>query len=392
MNISMDLEKIKENIKLNRIYLHRIPEVGLVLPKTAEYIKSVLDNMGIEYEELHGVSGIVATIIGNEEGRTIGIRGDMDALPIEEKTGLPFASTNGAMHACGHDGHMAILLEIARVLNENKDMLKGQVKLIFQPGEEGFGGAEKMIDEGILEKHPIDCIISHHIGSIFEEVENGQIAVGYGTIMSCLDKFSLTIYGKGGHGAQPHKTVDPILISSEIIQAIQSIVSREIDTSENAVISIGKIHGGTAHNIIPDSVEIEGTVRTTSEEVRLYIMKRIEEIAKGITIAMRGNYDYNYYLGYPVVRNNDEMVDRLLSSARKIFSEEEIAVLRKPTMIGEDIAYFLNRVPGVYFFLGSKKEIDGVHYPHHHCKFDIDEEVLYKGVLATVQFILDVME
>lgn len=392
MNISWDVKKIKENINHNRIYLHRIPEVGLVLPKTEEYIKGSLKNMGIEYEELMEISGIVATIKGGSPGKTIAIRADMDALPIEERTGLPFASMNGAMHACGHDGHMAILLSIGQVLNENRDKLKGEIKLIFQPGEEGYGGAEKMIECGILERHHIDCIISHHIGSVFDEVKNGQVAIGFGTIMSCLDKFSLTIYGKGGHGAKPHKSIDPVTMTAEIIQALQCIISREIDTTENAVISIGKIHGGIAHNIIPDKVELEGTVRTTSEEVRKYISERIEQIVKGITLAMKGEYKYNYHFGYPVVTNNEELTKQLLSSARKIFSEEEVIILKKPTMIGEDISYFLNKVPGVYFFLGSKKPVNGEYYPHHHCKFDIDEEVLYKGVLATVQFILDVME
>ncbi|HCQ89365.1 MAG TPA: amidohydrolase [Clostridium sp.] len=392
MIFNINKEKIEERIIKHRRYLHTIPEVGLVLPKTIEYLKNQLEELNIKFEELKKVSGIVATIGGKKEGKVIGIRADMDALPILEETNLEFASTNGSMHACGHDGHMSILLAIEEVLKENEKELKGTVKLIFQPGEEGHGGAEKMLQEGVIEKHNIQYIVSHHIGSIFEEVDNGQLAVGYGVIMSCLDKFSLVIHGKGGHGGVPHKSIDPITMTAQIIQSIQCIVSREIDTNENGVISIGKIQAGSAHNIIPEKVELEGTVRTTSEEVRNYISRRIGEIAKGVTLAMNGRYDYNYHFGYPMVENNKDLVSKLIESSKKVISDEELVILKNPTMIGEDISYFLNKIPGVYFFLGSKKAVEGEFYPHHHCKFDIDEKELYKGVLVTVQMILDMME
>ncbi|WP_443660173.1 M20 metallopeptidase family protein [Clostridium algidicarnis] len=391
MKLEINVTEIEENVIKCRRCLHMIPEIGLTLPKTAKYIRDQLTLLDIEFEELSGISAIIGTIKGNGYGPTVAVRADMDALPIEEETGLEFASKNGSMHACGHDGHMSILLSVAKVLVENKEKFNGTVKLIFQPGEEGYGGAKKMIDQGVIKRHDIDFIISQHIGSIFDDLKNGEIAVGYDVIMSCLDKFSLTIKGKGAHGAQPHKAIDPITISSQVIQGIQSIVSREIDTTENAVISIGKIQGGIAHNIIPSKVEMEGTVRTTNEDIRKYISKRMEEVAKGITFGMNASYEYEYTFGYPMVRNNNFMVDKFIKAVEDILPKEKVKILNKPTMIGEDISYFLNEIPGVYFFLGSKKQVEDVYYSHHSCKFDIDEGTLYKGVLAIVQFILNIM-
>lgn len=392
INVLDQVKGIESDIIAWRRALHQIPELGLNLPETTKYIKERLDEMGIEYHTLVGGNAIVGLIRGGQAGKTIGLRADMDALPIKEETGLPFASQNGCMHACGHDSHASMLLGAAKVLNENKDKLKGNVKLLFQPGEEYPGGALPMIEEGAMENPKVDAVIGMHAGMISKDVEKGKIGVAYGPMMASMDRMLIKIKGKGAHGAYPELSVDPISTAAELISALQRVISREIKAVEPAVLSICRIQGGFNQNIIPDEVELEGTVRTVNNETRRMIAKRIDEISKGITTAMRADYELQYDFKYPPVINSEEFTQFFVESAKKIIPEKDIFVMKHPVMGGEDMAYFLEKAPGTFFFFSNPREIDGVIYPHHTSKFDIDESLLYKGTALYVQTVMDFLE
>lgn len=387
-----EVKKIENKIISWRRDLHQIPELGLDLPKTTEYIRKVLDEMGIEYHTLVNGNAIVGLIRGREDGKTIALRADTDALPIKEETGLEFASTNGCMHACGHDGHTAMLLGAAKILNENRHLFKGNVKLLFQPGEEYPGGALPMIEEGALENPKVEAVMGLHNGSIYKDIPNGKIGVCYGPMMASMDRILIKVKGKGSHGAYPELSVDPIAIAAELITALQTIVSRETKAVEPAVLSICRIQGGFNQNIIPDEVELEGTVRTLNNDTRKRIARRIEEITKGITTGMRADYEVQYDFKYPPLINSEEFTKFFVESAKKIIPEEDIIEMKEPVMGGEDMAYFLENAPGTFFFLNNPKEIDGVAYPHHNSKFDIDESLFYRGTSLFVQTVLDFLK
>ncbi|WP_313233454.1 M20 metallopeptidase family protein [Tissierella praeacuta] len=392
MDIIKSAKRVEESIINWRRDLHQIPEIGLNLEQTSQYVIKQLEEMGIEYRKNIGVSGIVGLIKGDKPGRTIALRADMDALPIKEETGLPFASKNGNMHACGHDAHTAILLGAAKVLNENKDKIKGNVKLIFQPAEEGPGGAKPMIEDGALKEPKVDAIMGLHVGNLTENSKEGSIMVSYNNMMACLDRFKLKLIGKGCHGAYPETGVDPIAMAGYFISNVQSIISRELSPTDPAVVTIGKVNGGFAYNIIPDSVELEGTVRAVDQKVRENIAKRIEDFAKGISETMRGTYEYEYVFGYPPLVNDKEFTKDFIESAKKIIPEEDIVEMKKPAMGGEDMAYFLNEAPGTFFFMSTPRAVNGEYYPHHNSKFDINEEVLWKGAALLIQGVMDYLE
>jgi len=392
INVPEEVKRVERDIITWRRDLHQIPELGLNLPKTTKYIKDRLDEIGIEYHTLVKGNAVVGLIRGGRPGKTIALRADMDALPIKEETGLPFASVNGCMHACGHDSHAAILLGAAKVLNANKNKLKGNVKLLFQPGEEYPGGALPMIEEGAMENPVVDAVLGLHAGSISKNVGKGKIGVCYGPMMASMDRIFIKVKGKGAHGAYPELSVDPISVAAELISALQRIISREKKAIEPAVLSICRIQGGFNQNIIPDDVELEGTVRTVNNETRQMIAKRIDEIAKGITSAMRADYELQYDFKYPPLINSEEFTGFFVQSAKKIIPEEDIFEMKYPVMGGEDMAYFLEKAPGTFFFLSNPGEVDGVAYPHHTSKFDIDESMLYKGAALLVQGVTDFLE
>lgn len=387
-----ETKKIERDIISWRRELHKIPEIGFQLPKTVDFVKKRLEEMEIEYKIMVNGSAVVGLIKGGKPGDTIGIRADMDGLPIEEETGLSFASTNGNMHACGHDAHTAILLGAANVLNKNRKDLKGTVKLIFQPAEEGPGGAKSMIEEGVLENPEVKAIIGLHVGNISEEIVPGCIGISYGNLMACLDRFRIKVIGKGAHGAYPEQSVDPIVIASHLVEKLQLIVSREVSPSTPAVITVGSFHGGTAYNIIPEYVELEGTVRAVDAEVRKTIARRIEEITKTTIIGMRGDYEYKYEFGYPPLINNEKYTKRFVESVRKILEPDKIIEIKKPLMGGEDMAYFLEKVPGTFFFLSNPMAINGEIYPHHNPKFAIDDRYLVIGSALLIQATIDLLE
>lgn len=383
------LAKDNENLCIEiRRDLHKIPELELELPKTVKYIKDRLNSWGVEYQELVNGNAIVVLIEGNGgEGQCIGIRADMDALPITEETGLEFASTHsGCMHACGHDGHAAMALTTLKILNENRDAFKGSVKFFFQPGEEIPGGAKPMIDEGALENPRPDYMIGIHNGNV-SKMEPGKIGFREGAMMASMDRFSIKVKGKGGHGANPHETVDPIIITGEILLGLQKIISRELAPYDQALVSVCKIEGGTSQNIIPDEVNMLGTARTLNENARDLIEKRILEISDGIAKTYGGSAELLYERMYPVLSNDAEFTRHVKTLVGEIFPED-VQDLPDPTMGGEDMAFFLQEIPGTYIFLSNiKPHSDGVRYPHHNSKFDLDESQFYKGIaifLATV--------
>lgn len=389
INILEEAKRVHEQVVLWRRDLHQIPEVGLELPQTSKYVAERLREMGIEFREKVGVSGIVGLINGKNPGKTIALRADMDGLPIKEETGLDFASTNGNMHACGHDAHTAMLLGAAKILSENRDKFNGKVKLIFQAAEEGPGGAKPMLEEGAFENPKVDAVLGLHIGNLAEDTKDGQVIYSKGSMMACLDRFKIVVEGKGCHGAFPQNGVDPIAVAAEVISSIQTIVSRELAPTDPAVVSVCIIKGGSSYNIIPDKVVLEGTARAVDQSVREKLAERIEGIVKGVTEAMRCSYEYEYIFGYPPLVNDANFTAQFIESAKKIVPVEDIVEMEKPVMGGEDMSYFLNEVPGTYFFLGSLNPIDGVCYPHHNSKFDINEDTLERGTALLVQGAID---
>lgn len=391
-DIIKEIMEIQDEIVRWRRDLHRIPEVGFNLPNTAAYVSEKLKEFGIEHKTNVAEYGIVGLIKGATDGKTIMLRADMDALAIKEETGLPFASENENMHACGHDAHTAMLLGAAKILNQNRDKIKGNIKLIFQPAEEGPGGAKPMIDEGVMENPKVDAALGLHIGLIFKELGGGEVGVSYGNLMACLDSFKIKIIGKGCHGAMPDTGVDPIAIAGQVITALQTIVSREIKPTRPAVVTIGKLHSGSAYNIIPDFVEIEGTARAVDIQTRHKLASSIESIVDGITKGMHGSYEYNYTFGYPPLVNDADFTKNFVESAKKIVGDNEIIELTEPTMGGEDMAYFLEAVPGTFFFLGAINEEKGIIYPHHNSRFDLDEDVFWKGSALLAQGAIDWLE
>ncbi len=368
-NIESDLIEIRRD-------LHENPELGFNLFRTSQKVKEFLSAEGIEFYEVAS-TGICAIIRGKGE-KTIALRADMDALPLDDKKKCSYASKiQGKMHACGHDAHTTILLGAAKILNSMKDEIKGNVKLFFEPAEETTGGAPLMIKEGILENPNVDAVIGLHVE---EWLEAGTVGLKRGNAYAASNPFTIKIIGKGGHGASPHMTIDPILIASNVIVCLQNIVSREIPPTDAAVITIGSIHGGTAQNIIPEEVTISGIIRTMKSEHREYIKKRLVQVVEGIVHSMRGECDIEIEESYPCLYNNDKLADIFEKKASEVIGEENVYKLDQPTMGVESFAYFSMERPGLFYFLGSGNKEKGIVNPAHGSLFDIDESCLHLGV------------
>lgn len=387
----MDAIKLaKENqdlcVKMRRD-LHMIPELELDLPKTSKYVKDKLEEFGISYKEYVNGNGIVATIEGKGPGKCLAIRADMDALPVCEETGTEYASTHpGKMHACGHDSHTAIALTAAKIISENTDKFNGYVKFIFQPGEEIPGGAEPMIKEGALKNPDVDYVIGMHGGRLADE-ELGSFGFMKNEMMAAMDTFEIDVYGKSGHGARPDEAIDPIVVAAEIITSLQRIISRDISPVENGVISVCKIEGGSSQNIIPDKVHMLGTSRSLNEEVRDIIERRITEVSEGIAKAHGAKAVVNYKRYYPVVDNDPEFTEKVKDITEELFPGDTL-YLKRPTMGGEDFAFYGKEVPATFiFFTNPKVYDDGSIYPNHNSKFDLDESEssFYKAVSVFVE-------
>lgn len=391
-NVLGEAKELQSKIVEWRRELHRRPETGLILPGTAEFVTRRLEEAGIGYRTYEGHSGITA-VIGNGGGKTIAIRADMDGLPIQEETGLPYASGNENMHACGHDAHTSILIAAAYLLKRHEKELKGAVKLIFQPAEEGPGGAEPMVRDGVLDG--VDAILALHVGTMFGRFENGDIAVSYSNTTAADDQLLINITGFGGHGSVPQECVDPVAIAALIINNIQYIISREVAPADAAVITLAGVEAGRgAYNIIPETAVLRGTIRNASPETREFVLKRIEEIAKGTARMMRGTCTVEVLDGYPALVNDRAMVEQFLKSAKKLIREEEIHIASHGMMGGEDAAFFFREVPGCYFFLTSHAPCpaDGREYGAHHPKFCLDEDVFYRGAALFAQAAADWLE
>jgi amidohydrolase len=372
-----------------RRHLHEIPELGLETPKTAAYIVQELKKMGAEdIREKIGGWGVSALVKGDLPGKTLAVRADCDALPIKEETGLPFASKSGLMHACGHDAHVAMALGAAKLLLAHKAELAGTVKFIFQPAEENVQGAKAMIDDGVMENPRVDALIGLHTGCLWKEIGPGDIGVRFGSLMAAVDRFVITFKGKGGHGATPHLTVDPVTMTSTAVLELQTILSRELSPLDSAVLTIGRIEGGRAFNIIAESCTIEGTVRTLNPTTRAFVEERIRAIVSRVAEGMRGEAVVEYESGPPALINDSDFTRKFQAFAVEMAGEGKVKEISEPTMGGEDVAYFLELVPGTFFVHGSCDPEKGQIYPHHNPKFDLDEGTLPLGTALFAGFAL----
>ncbi|AFS69603.1 M20 family metallopeptidase [Exiguobacterium antarcticum] len=352
-----------------RRYLHQHPELSFHEVETPRFIAERLTELGIDVRTDVGGRGVVGTIRGGKPGKTVALRADFDALPIQDEKEVEYRSTvPGVMHACGHDGHTATLLAVAEILVRQKEQLAGNVVLIHQHAEEVVpGGARDMIADGCLEG--VDVIFGTHLWST---TKLGTIGYRIGPVMAAADKFELTLFGRGGHGAKPHETIDAVVLGATVVKELQSIVSRRLDPLQQAVLTIGTLHAGNTFNVIADSAQLTGTVRTFDPIVAEQIVMEMERTIKGICEAAGATYSFHYEKGYPAVVNHAEETDLIRTVASDIVGADQVFEIA-PTMGGEDFAYYLQRVPGTFFFTGAGDE---TFYPHHHPKFDFEEQAM----------------
>jgi amidohydrolase len=357
---------------------HAHPELGFHEVRTAGIVAKELNAVGLEVHTGIAETGVVAMLEGTKPGPVILVRADMDALPILEETGAPYASQNpGVMHACGHDGHTAILLTVARLLNEHRQELSGTVKFMFQPAEEGMGGAEKMIEGDVLENPKVDVTLALHV---WNEKPVGWIGIPSGPALAGAEIFKVKVRGKGGHGAVPHLAVDPVLAAAQIVTALQGIVARNVAPLSAAVVSVCTIHGGETFNVIPQQVELTGTIRTFEPEVRLKVLKRFEKTIQAVADAMGCQAEMQVERLTPPTINQPETAARVQAVARNMFPDTDVDSSNYVTMGSEDFAFVLEKVPGCFFFIGSANPEKGLDAGHHHPKFNFDEAILPRAV------------
>jgi amidohydrolase len=376
---------IQPDVVAIRRRIHRHPEIGTDLPITQDVIVEELAKLGLEGRRGTALTSVVAVIEGGRPGPTVLLRGDMDALPLHEDTGLDFASeVDGAMHACGHDTHVAMLLGAGRLLQERRAELPGRVILMFQPGEEGFGGAKTMIEEGLLDAagagdaRPTGALAIH----ISTRYPSGEIHMRPGPEMASTDVIRITVHGRGGHASAPHTALDPIAVAAEIVLALQVMVGRRVDVFDPAVVTIAQITAGTTNNIIPESAFLFGTIRTVSAERREQVRAGVRQVAEGIAAAHGATADVDLEAGYPVTINDPEYTTFVMDTARSLMGNEGVAELRAPIMGGEDFSYVLQQVPGAMAFLGGTPPgIDPEKGPQNHSNLVVfDEDALPVGV------------
>jgi amidohydrolase len=357
--------------------LHAHPELGFEETRTAAIVARRLRELGYDVFEGLATTGVAGVLRGKRPGKTIMLRADMDALPLSEEVDAPYRSVvAGKMHACGHDGHVAILLGAAALIAERRrEDLAGTIVLCFQPAEEGKGGARAMVEEGLLERFGIERAYALHL---FSQLETGTLGFRPGPFYASSDSIEITIHGYGGHGASPHLSIDPILVAAEFVASVQKVVSRQIDPLEPAVVTIGSIHGGTTHNVIPSSVALLGTVRAFNPEVRARMADRIERVLAAACAASGATYEYEYLWRYPVTSNDAAQTAYVRALAEREFGSDR-AVLSEKHMGAEDFSFFAERVPACYFVLGSGGS-EQTRFPHHNGKFDLDEAALETGI------------
>jgi len=386
-NFLDDAQAIEDQVIALRRRIHSNPELAFQERDTARLVSEELKRIGIRVQSHVGRTGVVGILEGEITGRVVALRADMDALPVKEPPGLEFASRkHGVMHACGHDGHVAMLLGAAMILAKHRAHLQGTVKFLFQPAEEAAeigGGARRMIEDGVLKKPKVDYIFGLHI---FTNFPSRRFAVREGPLMAASGTFRIHIVGRGGHGSAPHQTIDPVYVAAQVISALQGIRSRMLDPVEPSVVSVCSVHSGTRNNIIPDDAVLEGTMRTLDEATRKRVASLIPKIAKSICATYGAKCEIEVEDAYPVTLNDPLVTRSVIEILRSIPGSKTVVV--PPLLIAEDFAFFLKEVPGTYYFLGTRNSEKGCIYPNHSSKFKIDEDILKYGSasLATLAF------
>jgi amidohydrolase len=390
MDIDKRIDEIFDELVEIRRDLHKNPELSQNEYRTQEKIREYLDMWGIENYPCAD-TGVVGIIKGKGRGKTLGIRGDIDALPLQEKNNVPYRSlTPGVMHACGHDAHATILLGTGRILKELSDSnnsIKGNIKLFFQPAEETIGGAKRMIDEGCMEEPRVDFVLGLHVQPYLRA---GRVELKYGKLNASTDSIKISLKGRAAHAAYPDKGIDAIVIAGNVITALQSIVSRNTSPLNSVVVSLGKISGGIKNNIIADEVTISGTLRALDEEIRQYTKYRISSVVRNIAAAYGGEGRVTFISGYKALINDDEVVDIIKENAERLLGKENVDFKEFPSMGAEDFSYFLDAAKGAFFHIGCGNPSKGITSPLHTDRFDIDEECLKVGVRLQVENALTV--
>lgn len=373
-----EAEALRDELVAIRRDLHMHPELGFQEVRTARIVSEKLNALGYEVMTGVGKTGVVGLLAGGQPGeRTVLLRFDMDALPIQEENDVPYRSqTPGVMHACGHDAHVAIGIGVATVLARHRDELPGTIKLMFQPAEEGMGGAFAMIEDGVLRGPDVDVALGLHVSS---NHPTGTAVVRSGALLAAADKLEITVRGQGGHGAQPHQTIDAVLVAAHIVVALQTIVARNLDPEETGVVTVGSIHAGDAGNVIAETAKLAGTIRSFSRQVRELLHRRVREVATGVAAALGAEAEVDIILGVDPTINAPAPTAIMRKAVADVLGEEHIDTTWRTTG-GEDFSAVLARVPGNFVFLGARDETRGFTYPHHNPRFDIDEACLPQGV------------
>ena len=372
-DIARDVDELKDSLIAYRRDFHRNPELSFQEHRTGETVAAHLESLGLKVTRGVAETGVVGVLEGTSQGNTVLVRVDIDALPIQEPQDRPYSSqVDGVMHACGHDGHTAVGMVVAEILSRYKGAMKGQVKFVFQPAEEIMSGAARMIEEGVMKDPAVDKVLSFHLWS---GLPVGQVVSQPGPIFSSADEIRIVIKGKGGHGGMPHLSVDPILISSHVIAALQAVVSREVPPTQAAVLGFGTIHGGTAFNVVSDEVELSGTIRTLDDSVRELMLRRAEEIAISVAAAFRGKAEFHHVRGAPAVVNDAGVASHVAEVAASVLGSESVVTI-PPPQVGDDATFFLREAPGCYFLVGCANAQRGITASHHSAQFDIDEASL----------------
>ena len=372
-----EAEALRGRLVAWRRDFHMHPELGFQERRSAGVIAERLRGLGYRVQTEVATTGVVGLLEGNRAGPVVMVRFDMDALPIAEGNETDYVSQNpGVMHACGHDAHMSIGLGVAMLMAQRRDAMAGMLKLIFQPGEEGMNGAEAMVADGVLENPRPDVFLSTHV---WNDAPVGTVNVSPGAVMAAAEKWACTVRGNGGHGAMPHQTVDPVAAVAQVVTALQTVVSRNVSPLESAVVTVGTIHGGDAFNVIPAQVELSGTIRTFNPQVREMVLRRVRAVIEGVAASCGAEAELEIVRLTPAVINDAGVAGVVRAAAEAVVGPENV-LSDERTMGSEDAAYFMQDVPGCYFFLGSANAERGLDAPHHNPRFDIDEDVLPLGV------------
>jgi carboxypeptidase Ss1 len=371
-----------------RRHIHENPELSYMEFETAKLVAEKLESLRIKVIEGVGGTGVVGLLKGSKEGNVVALRADMDALPVNEESDVAFKSNNqGVMHACGHDTHVAMLLGTAKLLTKHVDELHGAVKFLFQPAEEhgGRGGAKPMIEDGAMDNPKVDFVFGLHISG---DYPSKVFALRGGPIMAASDAFGIKIIGKGGHGSQPHTTIDPIFVSAQVITALQGVTSRMIDQTKPFVVSVCSIHSGTKGNMIPDQALLEGTIRTLDEKIRSQAKNHVTNVVRSVCEAFKASCEIEFMEGaYPITRNDEKVAKRVFSILRAIKGTKTIEC--EPTLGGEDFSRFLQKAPGAFYFLGTRNKEKGCIYPNHSSRFKVDEDVMKYGSVSLARLAIE---